>query len=195
MSDAIESCGCESEPHQCVEADPAITMLQADLAARDAEIARLTAELAAARAVPPDVEAAIKSTVNGAEEAGRCAALGHAYPITKAPFWTVPRLKDTIARAISDATASKPATVGGLLATEADALLCRWYAAKQDAIGAFVDLENLRRPDPDDSWSGGIGRRDYMTGAEKRAADTKERLVDVTNKVIAAMTRGPIGEG
>ena len=150
---------------------------------------------AAARAVPPDVEAAIKSTVDGAEEAGRCAALGHAYLITKAPCWTVPRLKDTIARAISDATASKPATVGGLLANEADALLCRWYAAKQDAIGALVDLENLRRPDPDDSWSGGIGRRDYMTGAEKRAADTKERLVDVTNKVIAAMTRGQIGEG
>ena len=91
--------------------------------------------------------------------------------------------------------ASQPATVGGLLATEADALLCRWYAAKQDAIGAFVDLENLRRPDPDDSWAGGIGRRDPMPAAEKRAADTKERLVDVTNKVIAAMTRGPIGEG
>ena len=99
-----------------------------------------------------------------------------------------------IARAISDATAA-PATVGGLLATEADALLCRWYAAKQAAIEALVDLENLRRPDPDDSWAGGIGRHDPMPGAEKRAADTKERLVAITDKVIAAMTRGPIGEG
>ena len=93
-------------------ADEACTAIERGAFEQRARIATLESELAAARAVPPDVEAAIESTVDGAEEAGRCSALGHAYLITKAPFWTVPHLKAAIARAIADATASKSATVG-----------------------------------------------------------------------------------
>lgn len=75
----------------------------------------LADELAAARAVPADVEALVKDAVDGALEAGRCSALGHAYLLTKDPAVTVPRLMTAIARAISDATAAR-GTVGGLLA-------------------------------------------------------------------------------
>ncbi len=71
-----------------------------------AEIARLTAELDAARAVPADVEALIKEVTDGALEAGSCSALGHTYSLTKDPTWTVPRLKAAIARAISEARAA-----------------------------------------------------------------------------------------
>ena len=78
-----------------------------------AEIARLTAELAAARAVPADVEALIKEVTDGALEAGSCSALGHTYSLTKDPTWTVPRLKAAIARAISEARAAAPLPKGG----------------------------------------------------------------------------------
>lgn len=218
---------------------------RAEVAKRDSEIARLTAELAAARAVSPDVEAAIDArdaewqnqiaTFHEGFDGDGCesgdpidwtlSALGqakctvedavgdfiegHAKRLCDAAggVWhdeydswasqvhdVLNHLRADADGTVIDGRASRPATVGGLLATEADALLCRWYTAKQAAIEAFVDLENLRRPDPDDSWAGGIGRHDPMPGAEKRAADTKERLVAVTNEVIAAMTRGPIVE-
>jgi len=70
------------------------------------EAANLRAELAAARTVPADVEALIKEVTDGALEAGSCSALGHTYSLTKDPTWTVPRLKATIARAISEARAA-----------------------------------------------------------------------------------------
>ena len=116
MSDAIESCGCESEPHQCVEADPAITMLQADLAARDAEIARLTAELAAARAVPPDVAAAIGDLEHSAFESGHGYGVADMAKMRRHADLRVTS-RNKLYAAISAATASQPATVGGLLAT------------------------------------------------------------------------------
>lgn len=81
-----------------------------------AEVNRLAAELATARAVPADVEALVKEAVDGALEAGRCAALGHAYLLTRDPAYTVPRLNAAIARAIATA-ATPPLTVGGLLST------------------------------------------------------------------------------
>lgn len=101
----------------------------------------------------------------------------------------------TLEAELAQAKAPRVATVGGLTSVEADALLCRWYRAKCAAIEAFVDLENLRRPDPSDSWGGGIGQHDPLPGAEKRAADTKNRLDAIASEVIAVMTRGPIGEG
>ena len=84
-------------------------------------IARLTAELAAARAVPGDVEALVKEAVDGALEAGRCSALGHAYLLTKDPAVTVPRLMTAIARAISDATAAPSGGEWALVAAMRDA--------------------------------------------------------------------------
>jgi hypothetical protein len=51
------------------------------------EAANLRAELAAARAVPADVEALIKEVTDGALEAGSCSALGHTYSLTKDPTW------------------------------------------------------------------------------------------------------------
>ncbi len=90
--------------------------LHPDLDAARALLATATAELAAARAVPADVEALIKEVTDGALEAGSCSALGHTYSLTKDPTWTVPRLKAAIARAISEARAAAPSTVGGLLA-------------------------------------------------------------------------------
>lgn len=175
-----------------------------ELADQRAEITRLTAELAAANtrrtfksraadALADEVDVLIRRKVIDMRDPAADALLSFRDPPTSERSDRLLTLEAELAAARAvppDVEASKPATVAGLLATEADALLCRWYAAKQDAIGALVDLENLRRPDPDDSWAGGIGRHDPMPGAEKRAADTKERLVAITNKVIAAMTRG-----
>jgi len=69
-----------------------------------AEIARLTAELAAARAVPADVEAAIIAYRDAAQSFGMSALIDGGAA-----------LRTAIARAISDATAAR-GTVGGLLA-------------------------------------------------------------------------------
>lgn len=69
-----------------------------------AEIARLTAELAAARAVPADVEAAIIAYRDAAQSFGMSALIDGGAA-----------LRTAIARAISDATAAH-GTVGGLLA-------------------------------------------------------------------------------
>ena len=59
--------------------------------------------------VPGNVKVLVKETVDGALEAGRCSALGHAYLLTKDPAVTVPRLMTAIARAISDATGKRDA--------------------------------------------------------------------------------------
>ncbi len=84
-----------------------VRALRAKLVKARAEITHLTAELAAARAVPAEVEDAIAAVGLAAFEAG-------------APSPTLQaaerHLRTAIARAISDATAA-PSTVGGLLAT------------------------------------------------------------------------------
>ena len=86
-----------------------------------AEIARLTAELAAARAVPADVEAAIIAYRDAAQSFGMSALIDGGAA-----------LRTAIARAISDATAAH-GTVGGqtgpvgkLLGSHA---IVEWYAA------------------------------------------------------------------
>jgi len=84
-----------------------------------AEIARLTAELAAARAVPGDVEAAIQAFDDACDAVGMYTAgpkdLTAEIRLYKDHDDARDRLRTAIARAISDATAAR-GTVGGLLA-------------------------------------------------------------------------------
>lgn len=122
---------CEHPPLEALhESDGRCSKCGNDREAWDravAEIARLTAErdravaeLAAAREVPADVEAAIGKATNAATAAGRiyetsgtsdCIAAAE-----EVAHWSR-ALKAAIARAIAAARSSPPATVGGLLAT------------------------------------------------------------------------------
>ena len=93
---------------------------RAEIDQRDAEIARLTAELAAARAVPGDVEAAILTLVG--VTICETSRPPHSADDPSPPMDVARNaLRTAIARAISDATAdgrsSARGTVGGLLAT------------------------------------------------------------------------------
>ena len=212
---------CRLVSGQAIESDHLCQHLDADVEAR-AEIARLTADLNATRiALTADQQEAVEACNAVAAERDRASAASadlraerEAWKAEVAELRAeIARLTGELAHVRTDkealikmfnenpsalwsqlraaeaelAKARQPAT-----ATEADALLCRWYEAKCAAVEAFVDLENLRRPDPNDSWDAGIGRHDPMPDAEKRAADTKERLVAITDKVIEAMTHGSI---
>lgn len=105
-----------------------------------AEIARLTAELAAARAVPADVEAAIAHAVGcGLDEQAAMV------------------LRASIARAISDATAAR-GTVGGLLATAPVGSIVEfvdcafWYQARVHVDDSVEWYETRRRHATDARW-------------------------------------------
>ena len=99
-----------------------------EMAEARAEVARLTAELAAARAVPADVEAAIIAYRDAAQSFGMSALIDGGAA-----------LRTAIARAISDATAAR-GTVGGqtgpvgkLLGSHA---IVEWYLAPRLVPGA-----------------------------------------------------------
>ena len=113
-----------------------------------AEIARLTAELAAARAVPADVEAAMR----------------HYGEVNSSPCWTAKghadaedTLRTAIARAISDATAAH-GTVGGLLATAPVGSIVEfvdcafWYQARVHVDDSVEWYETRRRHATDARW-------------------------------------------
>ena len=106
----IDACGCPA-----LDSPGAIAYRGLLVKAR-AEIARLTADLAAARAVPADVEAALCDS--------SCWICDREDPIRGA---NLDRVKAAIARAISDATVAR-GTVGGLLATA--------------PVGAIVEAKN-----------------------------------------------------
>lgn len=91
-----------SHSHDCDTDEPELRAAVEIVEAR-AEIARLTAELAAARTVPADVEAAILGLLRGDRE-------------------SLDRARAAIARAISEARAAAPSAVGGLTIDEARAV-------------------------------------------------------------------------
>jgi hypothetical protein len=117
------------------------------MSSRDAEIARLTADLAAARAVPADVEAALCDS--------SCWICDREDPIRGA---NLDRVKAAIARAISDATVAR-GTVGGLLATApVGSIVEFWHGATANQIttrvGGIDDRVWLwRYRNPNGEWS------------------------------------------
>lgn len=85
------------------EVTPGGQTMDACEARRVADGMRRARELVAACEVPADVEAAIRAAIDGAVASGEARALGHASLLTGEPFYTEPRLRAAIAKAIADA--------------------------------------------------------------------------------------------
>lgn len=117
-----------------------------EMAEARAEVARLTAELAAARAVPADVEAAIIAYRDAAQSFGMSALIDGGAA-----------LRTAIARAISDATVAR-GTVGGLLATAPVGSIVEfvdcafWYQARVNVDDSVEWYETRRRHATDARW-------------------------------------------
>jgi len=146
-----------------------------------AEIARLTAELAAARAVPADVEAAIIAYRDAAQSFGMSALIDGGAA-----------LRTAIARAISDATAAR-GTVGGLLATApvgsvVEFVDCAfWYQARVYLDDSVEWYETRRRHATDARWM------PWKRGIPP--VRPSARLVPADEADLDPSTRGPLSKG
>lgn len=155
-----------------------------------AEIARLTAELAAARAVPADVEAAIDAyearvTSLVTSMTGRAADDAVAVDVARN------NLRAIITRAITEDRAAAPSTVGGLLATAPVGSIVEYLDADGDIwhqveFNATMTAHRRRI----DAWGGWKLRDMPMRELRQRA-----RLVPADQADLDPSTRGPIGEG
>lgn len=136
--------------------------------------------LAAARAVPADVEAAMR----------------HYGEVNSSPCWTAKghadaedTLRTAIARAISDATAAR-GTVGGLLATAPVGAIVEWSrdGRWRRSFAGATPLRSARWSAPW-GWSG--------MAFELDAAELREhaRLVPPDLADLAPSTRGPLPKG
>ncbi len=165
-----------------------------DLAARDAEIARLTAELAAARAVPPDVGDFIEGHAKRL-----CDAVGGVWH-DEYDSWAsqvhdvLNHLRADADGTVLDGRASKPATVGGLLATAPVGAIVEWLDGDGDWNQA-VALVDDRIPCAMHRW--------WMAGrwCQYGGFDDAGRHLRLPARLVPAhladadpATRGPIGE-
>ena len=162
-----------------------------EMAEARAEVARLTAELAAARAVPADVEAAIIAYRDAAQSFGMSALIDGGAA-----------LRTAIARAISDATAAR-GTVGGqtgpvgkLLGSHAIVewyLAPDWYQARigQDGYGMVRRADLRWRHENARGWSSW----GQPWGRPGRHMDQPARLVPATEADADPSQRGPLPKG